>query len=637
MGKLYCCATNCHNYNGKSVNGKTVTLHRFPVHRRHISIWQCRVSRKQWKTTSFSRLCSEHFITKRGPTKDHPLLSIFDHKIFKTTNFDISFKEFEENNDCTEYEANHDSICDGNEEANNGIDDDPSKHFFLVDNPSTINTYHYCGYIDPSHNSSKLNQETQCENTCTGFLNDTSSQTDTLTTKKENKPYIVYPFTDEVNTTLPFLAIEDLSSEEESQASYQREEALQYLNRFLEVNGSKPIPSLPLKSGLNCPKNLNTCMLIDYKILLTSLNTTPQQKKTWREIWLWAACTTSRNTEKMDPMKLDSFLKFITSSHIIIDLPYGEKKLELSDGTVQNVPNLIRCMGSSDIIQQYKVYCEENTIIPLGESTMYKVLSECTATIRQICEGVVYFVAEGGMVCATLEAVAKELHSLDLMTQTKFSDINTLLLQSRRYMKANFRSMALRLWAACTTSRNTEKMDPMKLDSFLKFITSSHIIIELPYGEKKLELSDGTVQNVPNLIRCMGSSDIIQQYKVYCEENTIIPLGESTMYKILSECTATIRQICEGVVYFVAEGGMVCATLEAVAKELHSLDLMTQTKFSDINTLLLQSRRYMKANFRKVFSCQVCLPVQAQVQVISDLNPDIPQALDLYWIIIQKA
>lgn len=70
------------------------------------------------------------------------------------------------------------------------------------------------------------------------------------------------------------------------------------------------------------------------------------------------------------------------------------------------------------------------------------------------------------------------------------------------------------------------------------------------------------------------------------------------MYKILSECTASIRQSFEGVDYFVAEGGRAFTTLEAVAKELHSLDLMTQTEFSDINKLLVQSRRYMKADFR---------------------------------------
>ncbi|CAC5377276.1 unnamed protein product [Mytilus coruscus] len=307
-------------------------------------------------------------------------------------------------------------------------------------------------------------------------------------------------------------------STQESQASFQREEALQYLNRFLEVNGSKTISSLPLKSWFELSQksqylyvdrlqNIIDCVIgcffpenfsdVSQQIFLSKStekvtsdkNIKPlatistiaefyQKSESWQHrrqllsmLSLFMTyqevlqlipdltefkCYTSKkhgekfgyglpvppaetHRQKMDPMKLDSFLEFITSPHIIRDLPYGEKKLKLSDGTVQNVPNLIRCMSSSDIIQQYKVYCEENTIIPLGESTMYKILSECTATIRQSFEGVDYFVAEGGRAFATLEAVAKELHSLDLMTQTEFSDINKLLLQSKRYMKADFR------------------------------------------------------------------------------------------------------------------------------------------------------------------------------------------------------
>lgn len=69
----------------------------------------------------------------------------------------------------------------------------------------------------------------------------------------------------------------------------------------------------------------------------------------------------------MDPVKLDSFLDFITSPHVIRDLPYGERKIKLSDGTVYEMPNVIRCMGSSDVIQQYKAYCSENNISPLGK------------------------------------------------------------------------------------------------------------------------------------------------------------------------------------------------------------------------------------------------------------------------------
>ncbi|CAC5419781.1 unnamed protein product [Mytilus coruscus] len=61
----------------------------------------------------------------------------------------------------------------------------------------------------------------------------------------------------------------------------------------------------------------------------------------------------------------------------------------------------------------------------------------------------------------------------------------------------------------------------------------------------------------------------------------------------------------EGVDYFVTEGRRAFATIEAVAIELHSLDLMTQTEFSDISKLLLQSRRYIKADFR-VLVCPCC-------------------------------
>jgi hypothetical protein len=47
----------------------------------------------------------------------------------------------------------------------------------------------------------------------------------------------------------------------------------------------------------------------------------------------------------MDPHKLNSFLDFITSSHIIKDLPFGERKSRLSNGKVVETPDVIRCMA----------------------------------------------------------------------------------------------------------------------------------------------------------------------------------------------------------------------------------------------------------------------------------------------------
>ena len=74
--------------------------------------------------------------------------------------------------------------------------------------------------------------------------------------------------------------------------------------------------------------------------------------------------------QKMDPVKLDSFLDFITSEHIVRDLPFGERKVRLSDGTVMEMPNVVHSMGASDVIHQYKSFCAENEITPLGKTTL---------------------------------------------------------------------------------------------------------------------------------------------------------------------------------------------------------------------------------------------------------------------------
>lgn len=74
-----------------------------------------------------------------------------------------------------------------------------------------------------------------------------------------------------------------------------------------------------------------------------------------------------QHRQRMDPHKLDIFLDFITSSHIIKDLPFGERKLRLSNGKVVETPNVIRCMAPAAIIQQFKQYCLENDEVPLGK------------------------------------------------------------------------------------------------------------------------------------------------------------------------------------------------------------------------------------------------------------------------------
>ena len=50
---------------------------------------------------------------------------------------------------------------------------------------------------------------------------------------------------------------------------------------------------------------------------------------------------------RMDRKQLDHFITFITSGHLIQDLPFGEKRLKLTSGKEIKVPNIIRTKATT--------------------------------------------------------------------------------------------------------------------------------------------------------------------------------------------------------------------------------------------------------------------------------------------------
>ena len=93
--------------------------------------------------------------------------------------------------------------------------------------------------------------------------------------------------------------------------------------------------------------------------------------------------------------QLDHFLGFITSPHLVQDLPFGENVLVLSSGDTVTVPNVIRTMIPQRIVQQYMSFCQETNFKPFNEGTMLRVLSACTASTRKSLQGLDYFAADG--------------------------------------------------------------------------------------------------------------------------------------------------------------------------------------------------------------------------------------------------
>lgn len=81
MGRYYCCVPGCSNYKGRIGKfDKAVSLHRIPSNTSLRRAWIIAISRKDWKPTSYSRVCSDHFAGGMGPSKENQIPTILPHK-----------------------------------------------------------------------------------------------------------------------------------------------------------------------------------------------------------------------------------------------------------------------------------------------------------------------------------------------------------------------------------------------------------------------------------------------------------------------------------------------------------------------------------------------------------------------------
>ncbi|CAF4552882.1 unnamed protein product [Rotaria sp. Silwood2] len=107
---------------------------------------------------------------------------------------------------------------------------------------------------------------------------------------------------------------------------------------------------------------------------------------------------TTKVVQRFDDHQIAHCVDFIVSPHVCTDLPFGEKVLKLSSGVELFVPNTIRNMRATRIIEQYLLYCKEmcSDFEPLGKSSLFTILDTCKASTRKSLQGINYFAAEAG-------------------------------------------------------------------------------------------------------------------------------------------------------------------------------------------------------------------------------------------------
>lgn len=108
-------------------------------------------------------------------------------------------------------------------------------------------------------------------------------------------------------------------------------------------------------------------------------------------------------------MQVDHFVDFITSRHVIQDLPFGQRLIKLLTKEVVIVPNVVRMMISESIGKQYLAYAEESNFDPLSSQTLLKILSVCSASVRKLLQGLDYVSSNGAQAFDELCDVAQRL------------------------------------------------------------------------------------------------------------------------------------------------------------------------------------------------------------------------------------
>ncbi|KAK3722361.1 hypothetical protein QZH41_003618 [Actinostola sp. cb2023] len=137
--------------------------------------------------------------------------------------------------------------------------------------------------------------------------------------------------------------------------------------------------------------------------------------------------------------QLDHFLSFITSPHIIQDLPFGQQYLRLTSGEVLETPNVIRSIIPQRIVQQYQQFCDESDFKPFGKSTMLRILSCCRATVRKSLQGLDYIVAEGAKAFDDLQSLIERLEITDIHDRNILTQLKKDLKDGKHYLKTDYK------------------------------------------------------------------------------------------------------------------------------------------------------------------------------------------------------
>lgn len=183
---------------------------------------------------------------------------------------------------------------------------------------------------------------------------------------------------------------------------------------------------------------------------------------------------------------------------------------------------------------------------------------------------------------------------------TSFATIKKFIpeLSRYRYHMATLHSLQYGRGVAVPKSSNPRmRVDRKQLDHFISFITSGHLIQDLPFGEKRLKLTSGKEIKVPNIIRTMIPQRVAEQYTAFCQETGFVPFSKRTMLRVLSEYSASVRKSLQGLDNYAAEGARAFDDLTGIVENI-SANAELGSRKAEVLDALKAGKLYLKGEYK---------------------------------------
>ncbi|CAH3171677.1 unnamed protein product, partial [Porites lobata] len=117
----------------------------------------------------------------------------------------------------------------------------------------------------------------------------------------------------------------------------------------------------------------------------------------------------TKHRVRLDMGKVDHFVEFINRPYFYQDVSYGNKVLTLDNGDRIEMPNVVRILTRSTMIEQYLEYCKEQCHEPLSRSSLFKILEVREASQRKSLQGLDNTAADGAAGFQTIETLVETL------------------------------------------------------------------------------------------------------------------------------------------------------------------------------------------------------------------------------------